>query len=232
MTQRPSSDVAVSSDRQRGGPRMARSQVLTRMATADDIPALMELWDELRQVGGRGERAANPVSTLDVRERLGAIIASPNYRIVIACLADAPAGMVVLQTTRPDPFAESKVLNVAHLVVSRSAQHKGVGHALLSAAADYAAERRLDQVAVSVYPSLREASRFFARLGFAPAAVRRVAPVSVLRRRLGAEPASPAMADVLRRRARLVRTTVPSPRMRRGAAESAETAATRRAAAP
>ena len=209
---------------------MARSQVLTRMATVEDIPALMELWDELRQVGARGERANNPVSTIDVRERLTAVLATPSYRIVIASLADAPAGMAVLQTTRPDPFADAKILNVAHLVVSRSAQHKGVGHALLKAAADFATEKRLDQVSVSVYPSLREASRFFARLGFAPAAMRRVAPVSLLRRRLGADAASPIDGDAVRRRTRLVRT-VPSPRARRGAAAQAEGVATRRAAA-
>lgn len=209
---------------------MARSQVLTRMATVEDIPALMELWDELRQVGGRGERANNPVSTIDVRERLTAVLSNSSYRIVIASLADAPAGMAVLQTTRPDPFADAKILNVAHLVVSRSAQHKGVGHALLKAAADFATEKRLDQVSVSIYPSLREASRFFARLGFAPAAMRRVAPVSLLRRRLGADAASPIDGDAVRRRTRLVRT-VPSPRARRGAAAQAEGVATRRAAA-
>jgi N-acetylglutamate synthase-like GNAT family acetyltransferase len=170
---------------------------------------------------------------MDVRERLSAVLANPSYRIVIACLEDAPAGMAVLQTTRPDPFADAKVLNVAHLVVSTKAQHKGVGHALLKAAADFAAEKRLDQVSVSVYPSLREASRFFARLGFAPAAVRRVAPVSLLRRRLGADAASPAMEDVLRRRSRLTRT-VPL-RARRSAppavVDGSTTSTKRRAAA-
>ncbi|HEX3898640.1 MAG TPA: GNAT family N-acetyltransferase [Mycobacteriales bacterium] len=207
---------------------MARSQVVTRMAAADDIPALMDLWDELRQVGGRGERANNPVSTIDVRERLEAVLASPSYRIVLASLEDAPAGMAVLQTTRPDPFADSRVLNIAHLVVSRTAQHRGVGHALLKTAVDFATEKRLDQVSVSIYPSLREASRFFARLGFAPAATRRVAPVSLLRRRLGADAGVPA--DAMRRRTRLVRS-VPSPRARRGAAAAADGVATRRAAA-
>jgi GNAT superfamily N-acetyltransferase len=200
------------------------------MATVADIPALMDLWDELRQVGGRGERANNPVSTIDVRERLAAVLASPSYRIVLASLEDAPVGMAVLQTTRPDPFADSRVLNVAHLVVSRTAQHKGVGHALLKTAVDFATEKRLDQVAVSIYPSLREANRFFARLGFAPAATRRVAPVSLLRRRLGADAGVPVAADAMRRRTRLVRS-VPSPRARRGAAAASEGVATRRAAA-
>lgn len=211
---------------------MSRSQVLTRVATADDVPVLLELWDELRQVGGRGERANNPVSTVEVRDRLTQVIENPAYRIVIATLEGAPAGMVVLQATRPDPFTDARVVNVAHLVVANSTRHKGVGHALLTAAADFATERRLEQVSVSVYPSLRDASRFFARLGFAPAATRRVAPVGVLRRRLGADSTTP-MADALRRRTRLVRP-VPVQRVRRTAVEKSDEAParpTRRASA-
>lgn len=210
---------------------MSRSQVVTRMATAQDVPALMDLWDELRQMGGRAERANNPVSTMDVRERLSAVLANPSSRIVLATVDGEPAGMAVLQMIRPDPFAESRVLNLAHLVVARSAQNKGVGHALIKAAADFAAERRLDQVSVSVYPSLREASRFFARLGFAPAAVRRVVPLNVLRRKLGAEQhqTGPLMGEVLRRRTRLVRS-VPAPLARRTTGDKPEKA-TRRAAA-
>lgn len=200
---------------------MSRSQVLTRVATVDDVPVLLELWDELRQVGGRGERANNPVSAVEVRDRLVQVIGNPSYRIVIACLEDQPAGMVVLQATRPDPFTDARVVNVAHLVVAKNTQHKGVGRALLTAAADFASERRLEQVSVSVYPSLRDASRFFARLGFAPAATRRVAPLSVLRRRLGADPATPAMGDAIRRRSRLVRP-VPVQRARRKVTDTGE----------
>jgi ribosomal protein S18 acetylase RimI-like enzyme len=187
----------------------------------DDIPVMLELWDELRQVGGRGERANNPVSTVEVRDRLTQIIENPSYRIVIACFDAAPAGMIVLQATRPDPFTDARVVNVAHLVVSKNTQHKGVGRALLTAAADFASERRLDQVSVSVYPSLREASRFFARLGFTPAATRRVASLSVLRRRLGVDPATAAMGEAIRRRTRLIRP-VPVQRARRKVTETEE----------
>jgi ribosomal protein S18 acetylase RimI-like enzyme len=198
-----------------------------------DVPVMLELWDELRQVGGRGERANNPVSTVEVRDRLAAVIENPSHRIVLAYFEEKPAGMIVLQATRPDPFTDSRIVNVAHLVVSKSTQHKGIGRALLTAAADFATERRLDQVAVSVYPSLRDASRFFARLGFTPAATRRVAPVSVLRRRLGADPGTAAMGDVIRRRSRLVRP-VPVQRARRKATDTGELPKerpTRRAAA-
>jgi ribosomal protein S18 acetylase RimI-like enzyme len=208
--------------------------VLTRVATVDDVPVLLELWDELRQVGGRGERANNPVSTVEVRDRLTQVIENPSYRIVIASFEGAPAGMVVLQATRPDPFTDARIVNVAHLVVSNRTRNNGVGRALMAAAADFAAERRLDQVSVSVYPSLRDASRFFARLGFSPAATRRVAPLSVLRRRLGADPATPALGDAIRRRTRLARP-VPVQRARRKAAtdtgELPKERTTRRAAA-
>jgi hypothetical protein len=91
----------------------------------------------------------------------------------------------------------------------------------MAAAADFATERHIDHVAVSVYPSLRDASRFYARLGFAPVAVRRIAPVAVLRRRLGGEPNTPMLIDLARRRTRLIRP-VPPQRGRRAAAERVE----------
>lgn len=212
---------------------MSRSQVLTRAATGDDIPAVLELWDELRQVGGRGERSTNPVQVAEVRDRLAQVVENPSYRVILASISDVPAGMAVLHVTRPDPFTDARVVNVAHLVVARAARDKGVGHALLSAVADFATERRLEQVSVSVYPSLREASRFFARLGFAPAATRRVAPVSVLRRRLGTDPSSSVTGDALRRRSRLIRP-IPAQALRRNGIDKADGSAaraTRRAAA-
>lgn len=197
---------------------MSRSQVTTRTATTDDIPLLLALWDELRRLGGRAERAINPIAAVDIEERLAEVMVDPACRVEIACVGDVPAGMTVMRIARPDPLSDSQVVNIAHIYVSRAKRHHGVGHALLAAAADFAAENHLDHVAVSVYPSLREASRFYARLGFAPVAVRRVAPVVVLRRRLGADSTTPLLGDAVRRRTRLMRP-VPTQRMRRSAAE-------------
>ena len=57
---------------------------------------------------------------------------------------------------------------------------------------------------VAVYAASREANRFFARLGFAPVSVNRVAPVAGLRRILGAEvPAAEADSGDGARRRRL-----------------------------
>jgi hypothetical protein len=70
-----------------------------------------------------------------------------------------------------------------------------------------------------VSPTGRDANRFFARLGFAPLVIRRIAPVGTLRRMLGAaDPSADGRAHVarssLRRPAGLVRA-LPRPRVGR-----------------
>jgi GNAT superfamily N-acetyltransferase len=201
--------------------RVSRPTVHTRIATAGDLATLLSLWDELRQIGGRAERAMNPTTAVDVRDRLLEVFDDPSCRIVLASVDEVPAGMAVMKVSRPDPLSDAQVIHVAHLVVSRTNQHRGVGHALLAAAADFAGERHIDHVAASVYPSLRDASRFYARLGFAPVAVRRIAPVNVLRRRLGTDRAIPVLGDVGRRRSRIIRP-VPPQRARRNTPEKLE----------
>jgi hypothetical protein len=85
---------------------------------------------------------------------------------------------------------------------------------LIQAATDFSAERRIEHVGVSVYPSLRDASRFYARLGFAPAALYRIAPVGVLRRRMGPDRQLPAVFGDRMRRSGLPRPLPPRPRRR------------------
>lgn len=200
---------------------MARPMVLTRTATQDDLPVLLSLWDELRQTGGRAERAVNPITAVDVRGRLLELLIDPGCRIVLACSGDVPAGMAIMRIARPDPLSENELVYLPHLVVSRASRNQGVGHALIAAAADFAAAVHVDHVAVGVYPLLRETNRFYARLGFAPAAVHRIAPVAVLRRRLGSDRTAPMLGVAMRRRTRLVRP-VQTQRIRRAAQERVE----------
>ena len=212
---------------------MPRIPVSTRPATVGDVPLLVGLWGELRQVGARAERAVNPMSVPDVGNRLAQAISDDDCRVVVAHAEDELAGMAVLRDLRPDPLSEHRVVQVSHVVVASGMRRRGVGHALLAAAADFADERQIEHVSAGVYPSLRDVSRFYARLGFAPVMVHRVAPVAVLRRRLGngfptAASATPADAaainrfdDLVRRRTRL-RRPVPSQRARVRQAERAD----------
>ena len=102
-----------------------------------------------------------------------------------------------------------------HVVVGKAHRRRGVGHALVAAAADIADELGIEHVSVGVYPSLREASRFYARLGFAQVMVQRVVPTAMLRRRLCADLTTRRVDDLVRRRSRM-RRPVPAQRLARG----------------
>lgn len=191
---------------------MARTPVVTRTAVVDDVPVLLALWRELGEVGARAERAVNPVATPDIAARLRGAIARDDCRVVLAFVDGEPAGMAMFQAVRPDPLSDSTVLRMIHVVVAKAHRRRGVGHALTAAATEIADELRIEHVSVGVYPSLREASRFYARLGFAQVMVQRVAPVSVLRRRLAGDVASLRVEDLVRRRTRM-RRPVPAQRL-------------------
>lgn len=207
---------------------MPRTPVSTRAATLADLPLLVGLWGELKQVGARAERAVNPLSIPDASERLAVAITDGDCRVVVASADGEIAGMAILREMQPDPLSVHTVVQVSHVIVAPGKRRRGIGHALLAAAADYADERQIEHVAAGMYPSLRDVSRFYARLGFAPVMIHRVAPVGVLRRRLGGAHSSAGSAlagagaadaalgrvdDLVRRRTRL-RRPVPAQRAR------------------
>jgi len=196
-----------------------RSPVTTRRASTDDVPALVTLWQDLRQLGGRAERAINPVAIPDIDLRLREAVEGDKCHVILACADGEPAGMAIYRAIRPDPLSDSHVLQMTHVIVSPGKRRRGVGRALLAAGADIADSLAVEHVGVGVYPSLRDASRFYARLGFAPVVVQRIAPIGVLRRRLGGADSTVArVEDLVRRRSR-VRRPLPAPRAPRRTAE-------------
>jgi GNAT superfamily N-acetyltransferase len=182
------------------------------LATTDDIPVLVALWHELRQLGGRAERAMNPVAIPDIAMRLRQAIVDESCHVVLASADGEPAGMAIYRPIRPDPLSDSLVLQMTHVIVATGKRRRGVGRALLAAGADIADSLAVEHVGVGIYPSLRDASRFYARLGFAPVLVQRIAPVGVLRRRLGGTDGTVARVEDLVRRRNRIRRPLPAPR--------------------
>jgi ribosomal protein S18 acetylase RimI-like enzyme len=201
-----------------------RSPVVTQIAGEADIPTLLTLWGELQEIGGRVERAVAPPTVADVERRFLELIGAERCRVILANVGGEPAGMAILRIVRTDPMSDIEMVHIAHLVVMRRCRQRGVGHALIQAATDFSVERRIDLVGVSVYPSLRDASRFYARLGFAPAAVYRIAPAGVLRRRMGPDRQQSAVFGDRVRRSRLPGQL--PPRQRRRPIEPARSADT------
>lgn len=182
---------------------MPRAALSIREAVPADIPALLDMWTKLRHHGvRRGVRSSSDQLLAAVEHRYVEAITDPSCRLVIAAADDAVLGMALFTVVSASTLLDVPAVQVSHMYVADGHRGRGVGKGLVASAAAYAAERGVDQVMVSVAPGLRDANRFYARLGFAPTVVRRVAPIAVLCRQLAAEEVVPA---VLRRELRLRR---------------------------
>jgi GNAT superfamily N-acetyltransferase len=185
---------------------VARQAVITRAASTDDMEALVCLLEECYGLGTRSERAIAPTPLVPPRRQLRGsitrVLDSLSSDIVLALCAGESVGMAVVAETMPHPLVDAPVGQLSHLVVAPEHRRCGVGHALVAAAAGWAEDRGLEQLVANVYPSLREANRFYSRLGFAPAVMRRAAPVAGLLRRLPDHGGRVVDGQVLRRRFR------------------------------
>ncbi len=167
---------------------MARTHVAVRDAVPDDLPELVDLWGQMSAAAGRTERAVGVSPETAVLERLREVTQSPDRRLVVATVAGEVAGMAVLTHGGVLPMVDTTAIHVHYLHVRDGFRRRGVGHALLGAAASWAEERGADQVITALPANAREANRFFARLGFAQTVVRRVTSTTALRRRLALDP--------------------------------------------
>jgi len=169
---------------------MSWSSVRVRPATADDLPALLAFGEELREqlspaVDGKRVRTTPAAGRTGLESRYLDALNDPDRHLVVAVTEDdAKLGMALFTIAPANALLDTPALHVSHAVVADRHKRRGAGRALVAAAATFAEEHGLDQVVVSVHPGSRDANRFFARLGFAPLAVRRVAPTAVVRRRL------------------------------------------------
>jgi GNAT superfamily N-acetyltransferase len=185
---------------------VTRPAVVVREATADDTPALLAMWSELRDMGGRIERLMPGPDAEGLRERLAWVATDPSSRALVAVVDDDEvAGMTLLTESPYAPLFEQRAVHAHYLHVRDGFRRRGVGKALLAAAVAFAEEVGAEHVMTSVLPQMRETQRFYARLGFSPVVVRRSAPVSVLRRRLAPSSATSVTDNLLARRRSLRR---------------------------
>jgi GNAT superfamily N-acetyltransferase len=184
---------------------VTRPSIVVRDACPDDLPAVLEMWAELREIGGRLERATPPATADGALDRLLAITMDPDSRALIATSGDEIAGMAVLTCSQYAPLFDQIAVHVHYLHVREGNRRRGVGKALLAAAASFAEEVGAEHLMTSVLPQLRETNRFYARLGFSQVVIRRSVPVTVLRRCLMAQGVPGATDNVLVRRRTLRR---------------------------
>ncbi|MGL5808777.1 MAG: GNAT family N-acetyltransferase [Nocardioides sp.] len=158
---------------------MSRLPVILRDVVLTDAVALAELWIEIvRPVDGR-DPVASMVAIIEGVQEL------PGQRLVVAEYEGVVVGAVLLRVMPLTPLHVEPILQVIAPEVLPEFRRRGIGRALMEAAATFAEEQGVTHVGTASMSNSREANRFMARLGLAPQATLRLASTQTLRAKLG-----------------------------------------------
>ena len=173
---------------------MGRALIVIRPGVADDLDSLALLWDEFCEQSGAGAVMSGVPDVAErVRERMRESAAGvrsgsrPTFRLLVASVDGELAGFAAVSVVERGLFSASCAVSVDAIHVSSCRRKVGAGTALLREAVLFADEVGASDLIVNVAPASRESNRFYARHGFAPAMLRRSAPIGVVRRKLGVE---------------------------------------------
>ena len=167
-----------------------RPGVLTRPARIEDVAGLVDLCLEARTELMVGAQLCTD-DPVRLRDQLLTLLNMPGGAILIATLDDEINGLLLARMVGPGPFSDAVVLTLESLYVRQRARRRGLGHALLLAAAELAEQAGALEVYASPLPGARGMHRFLAQVGFAPAAAHRVVTTAALARRLGQAQVTP-----------------------------------------
>ena len=159
---------------------MSRTPVNVRTAEVTDASVLRELWSEILRRGTPEEQVA------DLRRVIADCEGREDRCIVVAEFDGEVAGAVLLEATTLSPLnLEPTVMAVSPHVLP-AFRRRGVGTALIDAAARFAESQGVGTVATAAMANSRDANRFMARLALAPQATLRAATTSAVRAKLSA----------------------------------------------
>ncbi len=172
---------------------MTRAALPVRDAHEGDITAIMHLTanvlDEAEGHSHAGVRRL--LEGPDMRSRQAQfekLLNDADVRVIVATdpLDDTViTGVAVLTEDTISAVFEAPAIFVNYLLVPGSFRNRGIGNALLCEATRYADRCGAKHLIVGVSSTARETNRYYARLGFAPLVVRRIASVAHLRKSLG-----------------------------------------------
>jgi GNAT superfamily N-acetyltransferase len=172
--------------------------VKTRTARPDDLPAVLALVRQHRSDAHAEEVLTGQTPGAAAAAGFRRLLAADDHRVVLAVVpgpnapaggggdAETPVGLAILGTDPLSVLLGIPQVTVDNLVVHREHRRRGVGAALLAAAAAYARETGAAHVVAAVGGHEAERQRFFARMGFAPLTTRRIVALESLTRSLTA----------------------------------------------
>jgi GNAT superfamily N-acetyltransferase len=172
---------------------VSHPQVSVRLVDEAHQGDLVDLWMENRAESGGGSEAALRVVSLHA---LTTALQRPDVTAFLAIVDDTAVGYLVLKDSLAGPLTDSTCTSIDQLFVSARWRRHGVARQLLAAAAAHADRVGAEAIVSHVPSQVRDANRFFARLGFSPTVVRRVTTPAALHRKLAASGEAPVLHRV------------------------------------
>lgn len=163
-----------------------RSAIEVCAVRPDDRDGVVELCLQARGETWTASQVCSGDATT-VARHLGALMSAPGAVLLVARADDGLVGLLLGRLLGPNLFTDEVNLAVEVVYVDGQHRRRGVGHALMLAAVEFALAHGAENVYAAPIPGARGVQRFFVRLGFAPAASHRVIPVTTLHRRLTAD---------------------------------------------
>ena len=185
---------------------MARTISVTA-AHLDDMDDLSAFVGEVHGAFGKGAGALLADSDPEgMSKRLRAAISTHGHEVLIGRADGRIVGVAAYSLQSTGPWTDAASVHVHALVVAPGDRRRGVGRTMLGEVIARAEALGAPDLVVSAPTELRDAHRFYARFGFAPASTYRAASVSSLRRRMlpGSIRPRPSLDVRLRSRRRVV----------------------------
>ena len=140
--------------------------IAIRPATETDRTFILSLADRLADFDRPAWRSAEEIAAGDRRALAGELDApSEENGLFIATFDEQPAGCLLMWTLE-DYFTGDRHAHISVIAVTRAAEGRGVGRALMDYAAQWARERGHSRLTLSVFESNRRAQRLYEGAGF------------------------------------------------------------------
>lgn len=159
---------------------MARGAIVVRDAVPEDAQALLDIW--LDFTSGADVRPHSDV--FEVQRSVRRLETEPAERLVVGLAEGVPVGVAHLRRAALSPIHGEDAVHVGYLHVKSGHRRRGIGKALLEAAAEWADEKDTKNLVAIVGANARDANRFLARLGMGQVAVVRATTLTGLRGKL------------------------------------------------
>jgi GNAT superfamily N-acetyltransferase len=161
--------------------------VRVRQATADDVPSLVALFQELdRMQADWRVFTPRPGFYDEVGAKYEEAINNPDAVVLAVEDEDGDVvGMAYGEARTPSRFSDERALELSGVVVRAGYRGRGVGRALVAEAARFADARGIDYIELKTFSPNRGAMEFWEELGFTPRVIQLTSETRELLDRFG-----------------------------------------------